>query len=32
VARDRFLGWRAAYVGGLALAVVVGTENDSLGE
>ena len=30
--RDRFLGWRAAYVGGLPLAVVIVTENDLLGE
>jgi hypothetical protein len=30
--RDRFLGWRAAYVGGLALVVVIVTENNPLGE
>ena len=30
--RDRLLGWRAAYVGGLALAVVIVTENDPLEE
>jgi hypothetical protein len=30
--RDLYLGWRAAYVGGLALAVVIVTENDPLGE
>jgi hypothetical protein len=29
--RDRFLGWRAAYVGGLPPAVVIVTENDPLG-
>ena len=30
--RDRLLGWRAAHVGGLALAVVIVTENDPLEE
>jgi hypothetical protein len=30
--RGRFLGWQAAYVGGLPLAVVIVTENDPLGE
>jgi hypothetical protein len=29
---DRFRGWPAAYVGGLPLAVVIGTENDPPGE
>jgi hypothetical protein len=29
--RGRFLGWRGADVGGLPLAAVIVTENDTLG-